>query len=50
MSRSILGRLGGDVSRVPWCRRSTTPSAWNVTTVGIASGRAASWVAKPDIQ
>ena len=36
--------------RLPWCRRLTVPSAWNVCTTGMAVPRAASSAASPDIQ
>ena len=48
--RSTSSRSGGLVSREPWWRRFTTPSAWKVMTTGIPSGRAASRAAYPLIQ
>ena len=49
-SRSVVARSTGLESAGPWCRRFTTPSAWNVCTTGMPSGPAARSDAQPDIQ
>jgi hypothetical protein len=47
---STSRRPAGLVSRSPWWRRFTTPSAWKVMTTGTPSGRAAASAALPLIQ
>jgi hypothetical protein len=49
---STSHRAAGLVSAPPWCRRFTTPRAWNVCTIGGGAGSAprACRPAQPDIQ